>query len=113
MAIVASTHVLLAGSLLPAVPFVVRMTEPVPVGEMEEAAETAVVPVVGDAMRALQVAVAPPRLYLLAGRRTTVLGPPVILAVAVPLPKVVFTELTVMVSVWLVPTALTAVAGVI
>src|SRR5437667_3903522 len=40
-------------------------------------------------------------------------GPLVILAVAVPLPKVVFTELTVMVSVWLVPTALTAVAGVI
>ena len=36
-----------------------------------------------------------------------------ILAVAVPLPNVVFTELTVMVSVWLVPTALTAVAGVI
>src|SRR5438093_191110 len=36
MAIVASTHVLLAGPLLPAVPFVVRVTEPASVSGMEE-----------------------------------------------------------------------------
>ena len=60
MAIVASTHVLLAGPLLPAVPFVVRLTEPPPVSGMEEVAETTVVPVVEEVMTTVQLAVAPP-----------------------------------------------------
>src|SRR2546428_1398197 len=42
--IAASTHVLLAGPLLPAVPSVVRVTEPSPVSGMEEVAETTVAP---------------------------------------------------------------------
>src|SRR5437867_768099 len=45
------SHVLLAGPLLPAVPFVVRVTEPSPVSGMEEVAETTVVPVVAEVDR--------------------------------------------------------------
>ena len=60
MAIVASAHVLLAGPLLPAVPSVVRLTEPPPVSGMEEVAETTVVPVVAEVMTTVQLAVAPP-----------------------------------------------------
>ena len=60
MAIVASTHVLLAGLLLPAVPSVVRVAEPAPVSGMEEVAETTVVPVVAEVMTTVQLAVAPP-----------------------------------------------------
>ena len=59
MAIVASAHVLLAGALLPAVPSVVRVTEPSPVSGMEEVAETTVVPVVAEVMTTVQLAVAP------------------------------------------------------
>src|SRR6266446_2099874 len=59
LAIVASTHVLLAGPLLPAVPFVVRVTEPASVSGMGEVAETTVVPVVAEVMTTVQLAVAP------------------------------------------------------
>ena len=59
MAIVASAHVLLAGPLLPAVPFVVRVTEASLVSGMEEVAETTVVPVVAEVMTTVQLAVAP------------------------------------------------------
>src|SRR5438132_1047601 len=45
MAIVASAQVLLAGALLPAVPSVVRVSEPASVSGMEEVAETTVVPI--------------------------------------------------------------------
>src|SRR5437879_4414897 len=113
MAIVTSTHVLLTGALMPAVPSVVRVTEPSPVSGMEEVAQTTVVPVVAEFMSTVQSAAAPPHVLSLLDALPILPGPLVILAVAVPLPNVVFTELTVMVSVWLVPTALTAVAGVI
>src|SRR5438876_168233 len=99
MAIAASTHVLLAGPLLPAVPFVVRVTEPASVSGMEEVAETTVVPVVAEEMTTVQLAVAPPPLSVHVGETTKLPGPLVILAVAVPLPTVVPTAVTVMVSV--------------
>src|SRR5947207_6029520 len=99
MAIVASAHVLLAGPLLPAVPFVVRLTEPSPVSGMEEVAETTVVPVVPEVMTTVQLAV-PPGPVLLPGRDPTPFPVPlVILAVAVRLPTVVHQPLTVVVSV--------------
>src|SRR5207247_7152894 len=99
MAIVASAHVLLAGALLPPVPSVVRVTEPSPVSGMEEVAETMVVPVVAEVMTTVQLAVEPPPVYLHVGEPTKLPGPLVILAVAVPLPTVVPTAVTVMVSV--------------
>src|SRR5947199_215967 len=99
MAIVASAHVLLAGPLLPAVPFVVRVTEPASVSGMEEVAETTVVPVVAEVMTTVQLAVARSEVRR-EGRKVTKLpGPLVILAVAEPLPTVVPTAVTVMVSV--------------
>src|SRR5262245_40341580 len=60
IAIVASAHVLLAGPLLPAVPFVVRENDPSPVSGMLEVAETTVVPVVEEVITTLQLADAPP-----------------------------------------------------
>src|SRR5437773_930793 len=98
MAIVASTHVLLAGPLLPAVPFVVRLTEPPPVSGMEEVAETTVVPVVPEVMTTVQLAVASAPARRSADLPTKLPGPLVILAVAVPLPIVAPTAVTVMVS---------------
>src|SRR2546428_7515994 len=59
IAILALTHVLLAGALLPAVPSVVRVTEPSPVSGMEEVAETTVVPVLAEVITTVQLAVAP------------------------------------------------------
>src|SRR5207249_200565 len=112
MAIVASAHVLLAGLLLPAAPSVVRLTEPPPVSGIEEVAETTVVPVVPEVMTPVQLAFPYTTLFRSVGDPTKLPGPLVILAVAVPLPSVVPTAVTVMVSVWLVPTALAAVAGV-
>src|SRR5439155_1101828 len=99
MAIVASTHVLLAGALLLAVPSVVRVAEPAPVSGMEEVAETTVVPVVAEVMTTVQLAVEPPPVFLNVGECTTLTGPPGILAVAGQLHNVVPTAVTVMVSV--------------
>src|SRR5947199_169598 len=99
MAIVASTHVLLAVPLLPAVPFVVRVIEPSPVSGMEEVAETTVVPVAADVITTVQLAVAPPPDSLYLHDALPISGPLVILAVAVPSPSVVPTAVTVMVSV--------------
>src|SRR5207253_260354 len=99
MAIVASTHVLLAGALLPAVLSVVRATEPSPVSGMEEVAETTVVPVVAEVMTTVQLAVEPPPVYLHVDTPTTLLYP-LSLHDALPiLPIVVPTAVTVMVSV--------------
>src|SRR5437870_832284 len=113
MATAASTHVLLAGPLLPAVPSVVRGTEPLPVSGMEEVAETTVVPVVAEVMTTVQLAVAPQALTPhLEACATNLPGLLVILAVAVPSPSVVPTAVTVMMSVCLVPPAFVAAAGV-
>src|SRR5438093_550157 len=98
MAIVASTHVLLAGPLLPAVPFVVRVTEASLVSGMEEVAETTVVPVVAEVMITEIGRAACREGVLHLGEPTKLPGPPVILAVRVPLPNVVPTAVTVMVS---------------
>src|SRR2546428_325165 len=57
--IAASTHVLLAGPLLPAVPSVVRVRETSPVGGMVEVGGTTVVPVVAEVITTVQLAVAP------------------------------------------------------
>src|SRR2546425_998542 len=99
MAIVASTDVLLAGPLLPAVPFVVRVTEPASVSGMEEVAETTVVPVVAEVITDRKSVVEGKSVDL--GGRGIIKkkGPLVILAVAEPLPNVVPTAVTVMVSV--------------
>src|SRR5439155_1202500 len=99
MAIAASTHVLLAGPLLPAVPLVVRVTEPSPVSGMEEVAETTVVPVVAEVMTTVQLAVAPPPVYLHVGEPTKLPGPLLPHAAVVRSPTVVPTAVTVMVSV--------------
>src|SRR5262245_35188257 len=99
MAIVASAHVLLASLLLPAVPSVVRATEPAPVSGTEEVAEPTVVPVGASVMVTVRLAVAAPPVYLQLFGSTKLPGPLVILAVAVPLPSVVPTAVTVMVSV--------------
>src|SRR5437016_2114662 len=100
MAIVASTHVLLAGPLLPAVPSVVRVIEPASVSGMEEVAETTVVPVVAEVLITVPLAAAPQPLSLHDALPISKLpGPLAILAVAVPLPSVVPTAVTVMVSV--------------
>src|SRR5439155_311761 len=112
MAIVASAQVLLAGTLLLAVPSVVRVAEPAPVSGMEEVAETTVVPVVAEVMTTVQLAVVGRASCRHGGESTKLPGPLVILAVAEPLPKVAATAVTEMVSVCLVPTALVAVAGV-
>src|SRR2546428_249560 len=99
MAIVASTHVLLDGPPLPAVPFLVRVTEPASVSGMEEVAETTVVPVVAEVMTTVQLFFfndpATTEIYTLSLHDAL----PILLAVAVPLPNVVFTAVTVMVSV--------------
>src|SRR5438552_1677864 len=99
MAIVASAHVLLAGALLQAAPLEAPLTTPSPVSGMEEVAETRVVPLVPELMTSLHLDVAPPPVYLhsFPTRRSSDLL--VIVAVAVPLPSVVFTAVTVMVSV--------------
>src|SRR5207249_3895353 len=99
MAIVASAHVLLAVPLLPAVPSVVRVAEPAPVSGMEEVAETTVVPVVAEVMTTVQLAVEDRKSDVHGGEPTKLPGPLVILAVAEPLPNVVPTAVTVMVSV--------------
>src|SRR5437773_1582389 len=99
MAIVASAHVLLAGALLPAVPSVVRVSEPASVSGMEEVAETTVVPVVAEVMTTVQLARSEERRVGKDGEPTKLPGPLAILAVAVPLPIVVPTAVTVMVSV--------------
>src|SRR5437667_386284 len=99
MAIVASTHVLLAGPLLPAVPFVVRVAEPASVSGMEEVAETTVVPVVAEVMTTVQLAVERSEECREGGERTKLPGPLVILEVAETLTNVVPTAVTVMVSV--------------
>src|SRR5438093_1150736 len=99
MAIVASTHVLLAGTLWLTVPFLARVTEPASVSGMEEVAETTVVPVVAEVMTTVQLAVAPAPVYLHVGLPTFPTRRSSDLAVAVPLPNVVFTAVTVMVSV--------------
>src|SRR5262245_14791524 len=56
----ASTQVLLAGPLLPAVPSVVRVTVPSLVSGMFDVADTTVVPVTADVMVTVQLALAPP-----------------------------------------------------
>src|SRR5262245_27468746 len=56
----ASTQVLLAGPLLPAVPSVVRITAPSLVSGMFDVADTTVVPVTADVMVTVQLALAPP-----------------------------------------------------
>src|SRR5437867_822876 len=99
MAIVVGRAAWRAGARLPAVPFVVRVTEASPVSGMEEVAETTVVPVVAEVITTVQLAVEPPPVYLHVGEPTKLPGPLVILAVAVPLPTVVPTAVTVMVSV--------------
>src|SRR5438876_892595 len=99
MAIVASTQVLLAGQLLPAVPFVVRVTEPASVSGMEEVAETTVVPVVAEGIATLRHVHSFPTRRSSDLEPTKLPGPLVILAVAEPLPNVVPTAVTVMVSV--------------
>src|SRR5438093_140209 len=99
MAIVAAPQVLLAGSLLPAVPFVVRLTEPSPVSGMEEVAETTVVPVVEEVMTTVQQIGRASCREMHVGEPTKLPGTLVILAVAVLLPIVVPTAVTVMVSV--------------
>src|SRR3989442_112205 len=99
MAIVASAHVLLAGLLLPAVPSLVRVAQPAPVSGMERVAETTVVPVVAEVITMfLFNDAAPPEFYPLALHDALPISL-VILAVAVPLPNVVPTAVTVMVSV--------------
>src|SRR5947208_2544427 len=99
MAIVASAHVLLAVPLLPAVLSVVRATEPSPVSGMEEVAETTVVPVAADVMTTVQLAVERSEERREGKECRKRPGPHVILADAVPLPIVVPTAVTVMVSV--------------
>src|SRR3989442_312179 len=94
MAIVASAHVLLAGALLPAVPFVVRVTEPASVSGMEEVAETTVVPVVAEVMTTVHLAVDPSTPEPPAGDLPKLPCPLVILAVGVPLATVVPTAVT-------------------
>src|SRR5207249_11755585 len=81
MAAVTSGCVLVVSLALPAVPFVVRVTEPASVSGMEEVAETTVVPVVAEVMRSEErrcraTAVAP-----VVGVSTTMTGPVVIFAV--------------------------------
>src|SRR5438876_26313 len=99
MVIVASAHVLLAVPLLPAVPSVVRVAEPSPVSGMEEVAETTVVPVVAELITTLSFPTRRSSDLLHVGEPTKLPGPLVILAVAEPLPNVVPTAVTVMVSV--------------
>src|SRR5438132_1502598 len=99
MAIVASAHVLLAGPLLPAVPSVIRVIEPAPVSGMEEVAETTVVPPLAEVITTVQLPVEAPHVYLHAVDPTKLPLPPVTPAFAVPLPTVVPTAVTVMVSV--------------
>jgi hypothetical protein len=91
---------------------VVRVTEPSPARGIFEVAETTVVPVALDVMTTVQLAVVLPPVYEHVGEPTKLPGPLVILAVAVPLPRLAPPEVTVMVNVWLVPTAFTALAGV-
>src|SRR5439155_920329 len=110
MAIVASTHVLLAGPLLPAVPSVVRATEPSPVSGMEEVAETTVVPVAAEVMTTDQNSARPTSGYVHIGYPTKLPGTQVILAFSVQLHIVVTFSVTVMLCVSLVPTALFAVS---
>src|SRR2546428_533422 len=99
MAIVASTHVLLAGPLLPAVPFVVRVTEPASVSGMEEVAETTVVPVVRSEERRVGKECRSRWSSYHLNETTKLAGPLVILPVAEPLPNVVQTAVSVMVGV--------------
>src|SRR5947207_2359780 len=99
MAIVASAHVLLAGALLLAVPSVVRATEPSSVSGMEEVAETTVVPVVAEVMTTVQLAVAPPPVYLHVGQPPRSPLFPYTTLFRSPLATVVPTAVTVMVSV--------------
>src|SRR5262245_40940375 len=56
----ASTHVLLAGPLLPAVPSVVRVTVPSLVSGMFDVADTTVVPVAADVIPSVHLGPAPP-----------------------------------------------------
>src|SRR5436309_1286977 len=83
MAIVASAHVLLAGLLLPAVPSVVRVTEPAASGR-EEVADATVVTTLVDAMTTIQLAVVLPPVKVHVGHPTNLPCPLVFLAVAVP-----------------------------
>src|SRR5438132_1517502 len=99
MAMVASTHVLLAGPLLPAVPFVVRVAEPASVSRSEERGVGKESPVVAEVITKVQLAVAPAPEQLHAGEPTNLLGRRVMLAVAEPVCSVVPTAVTVMVSV--------------
>src|SRR2546428_789556 len=99
MAIAASTHVLLAGPLLPAVPLVVRVTEPSPVSGMEEVAETTVVPVLAEVMTTVQLAVAPPPFFFNDAAPTEIYALSLLHALPISLPTVVPTAVTVMVSV--------------
>src|SRR5437899_270942 len=99
MGIVGSTDVLLAEPLLPAVRFVVRVADTASDSGREEVAETTVVPVVAEVITSVRLPLAPPPGELHAGESTNLPGPLVILAVAEPLPNVVPTAVTVMVSV--------------
>src|SRR5262245_14791523 len=60
MAILASTHALLAGPLLPPVPFVVRVTAPSLVSGMFDVADSSDVPGAGDVITTVQLALQPP-----------------------------------------------------
>jgi hypothetical protein len=115
MAIFASTHVLFAALLLPATPLVVRDTEPSPAIGMLEVADITVVPVAAAVITTVQLAVVLPPVYEQLGDPTKLPGPLVMLAVAVPpaAPMFALMDVTVIVRVWFVPTALKAVEGVI
>src|SRR5262245_35556480 len=113
----ASTQTLFAFPLPPAVVltavFVVRVIV-WPLTGMSDVAETTVVPTAADVMVTVQLAVAPPPVYVHVFGPTKLPGPLTIEAVAVcgPPSIVPFRALTVIVSTWFVPTALVAVAGV-
>src|SRR5262245_53838934 len=81
----ASTQVLVAGPLLPAVPSVVRITVPSLVSGMFDVADTTVVPVTADVMVTVQRSEARRVGKVRVLRPTTLPGPLAMLAVAAPL----------------------------
>src|SRR5438094_26036 len=99
MAIVAEHTAVLQSPQVPALPLVVRVNEPSSVRGLEEVAEPSVVPLVSEVITTVQLPDSFPTRRSSDLDPTKLPGPLVILAVAVPLPSVVPTAVTVMVSV--------------
>jgi hypothetical protein len=114
----AFTQSLLALPLPPAAVFAAVFVARVtvwPLTGMSDVADTTVVPVVGEVIVTVQLAVAPPPVYVQLGLPTKLPGPLKMLAVAVCGPASIapLTALTAIVRTWFVPTGFVAVAGVI